>query len=408
MTKREINTYLRNTPSRYDKRAYDSFLKEHGLPNLPPAIHITGTNGKGSSARYIALCLEKSGYKVGLFTSPYFGCVNELATINGKKITNDFISEYIKKYDESFKKHSLSLFEIMTFISLHYFVANKVDYMVIEVGMGGLFDATNIFTPILSIITNIGLDHLEELGPTVEDIAEHKAGIIKEEVPLLLGEAPRRAEKLILDMAHRLNAPVYRVDNESIIITQSLTKIKFTCKKEKYTLGSGAKYEVNNAVTALNALEILIKQGIKIDKLAIKESLKIKPFSGRFTVMQKEPAIVVDGAHNPHAITALINDVKTYDKNLKVIFAAFSDKDYIQEIDLLILGGADVTLTTFDHPRATKDFGKTKLSFNNNHQSAIKEEINNLTSNDMLLIVGSLYFARLVIEEFKEGIYDKD
>lgn len=228
MTKEQIKEYLTNTPTRYDKRAYDSFLKEHGIPKLPPAIHITGTNGKGSTAYYLALSLQNSGYNVGLYTSPSFKNVNELACINGEEISDEYISECIKKYDKDFKKYELSLFEIMTFISFNYFADNNLDYVVIEVGMGGLLDATNVFTPLISIITNIGLDHFDTLGPAIMDVAEHKAGVIKKGVPVLLGDAVRRAEKVVLDTALKLNAPVYRTHNNALVTRHDLERINFT------------------------------------------------------------------------------------------------------------------------------------------------------------------------------------
>lgn len=405
MTKEQIKEYLTNTPTRYDKRAYDSFLKEHRIPKLPPAIHITGTNGKGSTAYYLALSLQNSGYNVGLYTSPSFKNVNELACINGEEISDEYISECIKKYDKDFKKYELSLFEIMTFISFNYFADNNLDYVVIEVGMGGLLDATNVFTPLISIITNIGLDHLDTLGPAITDVAEHKAGVIKKGVPVLLGDAVRRAEKVVLDTALKLNAPVYRTHNNALVTRHDLERINFTYNGEHYTLYSGALYEVNNAVAALDAIEILKSLGVSIKKSAIKAAFKTKPFEGRFNVIQKEPAIIVDGSHNPHAIRALLSDIKVYGKKLKVVFAAFNDKDYFQEIDLLILAGATITLTTFDHPRAVRDFGSTQLPYIGEHKVAIKEAVKSLKKNDMLLIVGSLYFARLVIDEFKRGEY---
>ena len=144
MTNKEIALYLENTPSRYDDASFLSFIKEVGMPLLPPAIHITGTNGKGSSARYLALTLEHSGYEVGLFTSPHYLKVNELATINGVEINDNFISKKIVEYDKYFKKYGLSAFEIMTYISFLYFAAMKTHYIIVEVGMGGLHDGTNI------------------------------------------------------------------------------------------------------------------------------------------------------------------------------------------------------------------------------------------------------------------------
>ena len=406
MTNKEINEYLKNTPSRYDDASFLAFIEEVKLPVLPPTIHITGTNGKGSSARYLALTLEKSGYQVGLFTSPHYLKVNELATINGVEINDSFISEQISKYDKYFKKYQLSTFEIMTYISLLYFAAQKVDYVIIEVGMGGLHDATNIITPILSIITNVGLDHIKEIGPTLKDIAKQKAGIIKKEVPVLIGEVLNDAKEVIMEDAKKKNAPLYQVNYVHKIIKKTLTTTKFNYAGQTYLLGSGALYEVKNAILVINALTILNSVGVHFKKKALQTALLEETFPGRFSVVSLKPAVIVDGAHNLHAFISLLNDLKATGKNLKVIFAAFVDKDYEQELDLLALSKADITLTTFNHPRAVTKFN-SNLAFYKDHREAIKHGLKTLSDKDLLLIVGSLHFAIEVTKDFRGGLYEQ-
>jgi len=405
MTNKEIALYLENTPSRYDDASFLSFIKEVGMPVLPPSIHITGTNGKGSSARYLALTLQHSGYEVGLFTSPHYLKVNELATINGVEITDNFISKKIIKYDKYFKKYGLSAFEIMTYISFLYFAAMKTHYIIIEVGMGGLHDATNIITPILSIITNIGKDHIKEIGPTLKDIAIHKAGIIKKEVPLIVGEVQSEAETVIIAKAKKENAPLYKINYDHTIMQKKLTTTKFSYAGITYLLGSGASYEVKNAILVINALKVLKKVGVYYTEEALQKALLEETFPGRFSVVSLTPLVIVDGAHNPHAFISLLNDVKATKKNLIVIFAAFKDKDYEQELNLLALSGARIILTTFDHPRAVTKFNND-LPFYKDHVEAIKHAFNNLRAEDLLLIVGSLHFAIAVTKEFRGGLYE--
>ncbi|MFA5659897.1 MAG: cyanophycin synthetase [Bacilli bacterium] len=404
MIKKEIKAYLDRAPKRYDNASYLMFIQEVGLPALPPAIHITGTNGKGSTARYLALTLEKSGYRVGLFTSPHYLNINELTTINGVQISDAFIGAQLKKYDKQFSKYGLSSFEIMTYISFVYFAENHLDFVIIEVGMGGLLDATNIFTPILSIITNIALDHTHELGSSLIEIARHKAGIIKPNRPVLLGNIPPLALEAITQIAADKKAPIIMNRPNYSIIERSLTSIKFLYEGHNYLIGSGASYEVSNAILVINALEILHSQGIKILEGAFDQALLEDTFPGRFSVVSLNPPVVVDGAHNPHAMRALLNDLKAFNRHLVVVFAAFKDKDYAQELDLLALCGADIFVTSFDHPRAKKDYDQA-LSFFANHQTAIKHALSTIGEKDLLLIVGSLYFANLVTKEFQGGMY---
>lgn len=404
MTKKEIKAYLEKAPKRYDNASYLMFIEEVGLPKLPPGIHITGTNGKGSSARYLALTLEKSGYRVGLFTSPHYLDVNELVTINNEQISDAFIASQIKKYHKAFTKYSLSSFEMMTYIAFTYFAANHLDFMVIEVGMGGQLDATNIFVPILSIITNIALDHTNELGSSVVDIARHKAGIIKSNVPFLIGSVPPLALAEIERVATLKSAPMIMNRAHYSIVDRTLTSIKFLYEGKSYLIGSGASYEVCNAILVINAIDILKSFGIVIPDRAFEGALLEDTYPGRFSVVSLTPPIVVDGAHNPHAMQALLNDLKAFNKHLVVVFAAFKDKDYAQELDLLALCGATIFVTTFDHPRAKKDYDQT-LPYFEHHQAAIKHALMTCKEDDLLLVVGSLYFANLVTKEFHGGIY---
>ena len=405
MTNKEIKKYLDSAPTRYDDSAFLSFIEKVGMPVLPRTIHITGTNGKGSSARYLALSLEKSGYQVGLFTSPHYLKINELATINGVEIPDEFILGKMHRFDNDFKTFELSSFEIMTFISFLYFSEKNVDFVVVEVGLGGLKDATNIVSPILSIITNVGLDHINEIGPTIEDIARHKAGIIKSDTPLLIGDIKDSALSIIEDVAKRKNAEVISTNFSYEILHKSLTATKFHYLGKDYFLGSGAAYEVKNAILVINALEILKAMNIKISDNALEAALLEETFPGRFSVVSINPAIVVDGAHNTHAFVSLLNDLKVTKKKITVIFAAFKDKDFEKELDLLSLSGARIMLTTFDHPRAVKTFNNS-LPFYPSHQEAIERAITSLGPEDLLLIVGSLHFAMQVTLEFRGGVYE--
>lgn len=403
----EVQSYLSNRPTRYEFNTYAHFLREIDKVVLPNAIHITGTNGKGSTARYLANTLTNSGYKVGLFISPHFEHFNELASINGREISDEFIYNEINTYRELFDKHTLSAFEIMTFISFMYFIKAQVDFTIVEVGMGGTNDATNIFTPILNVITNVGLDHKIELGPTLEDIARHKAGIIKHGVPVIVGKVVDSALKVISDKATKEAATLINANLDFTIKARNIKEIIFTHEEREYTLASGAQFEVINASLVIEIIKVLQNLGHKIKRTSLVKALRTPPYLGRFSVVRERPLVIVDGAHNTHALRALFNDVLTFNKKVYVVYGTFSDKEYEQSLDLLSLVNAEVILTTFNHPRALNSFNNDHgFIFSNSHQSAIKQTIAKMKANDLLLIIGSLYFATLVTKEFREGIYE--
>lgn len=402
----EINEYLNNRPQRYDFTSYAAFLREVAEVKLPNAIHITGTNGKGSTARYLAKTLEKNGYKVGIFISPHFARFNELATINDIEISDEYIKAQIYKYKALFDKHALSAFEIMTYISFNYFIDEQVDYSVIEVGMGGLKDSTNVFVPILSVVTNIGLDHKLELGPTIEDIARHKAGIIKKGVPVIIGKVAENALSVFEHQAKTLNAQVILCEETPKVIASNVNETTFTCDGHTFKLASGAYFEVINACLVWHIFKYLqtLNSNLKIN--SYQKALLTATYSGRFSVVNEKPLIVVDGAHNPHALRVLINEVLTLKKKVYVVYATYSDKDYKQSLDILSLANIEVVLTTFKHPRALTRFSDKTFTFIRDHKIAIKQTIQKLQANDLLLVIGSLYFATLVTREFKDGVYE--
>ena len=177
----------------YQRDNFDTFLRKEKFSFVIPSVHVAGTNGKGSTTYYLSSILMKAGYKVGTFISPFFYKVNEMIKVNGQDISDDDLNRLYQEYEKAFKKYDLSPFEIETFLALTYFQKQSCDVCVVECGMGGEYDATNIFEPILSIITTIALEHTEVLGRTLSEIAAHKSGIIYENIPVLLGNIPEEA-----------------------------------------------------------------------------------------------------------------------------------------------------------------------------------------------------------------------
>ncbi len=322
-------------------------------------IHVAGTNGKGSFSSMMSSVLVASGYKVGLYTSPYITVFNERMRINGENISNEELIELTEKVrpiaDAMTDKPTE--FELITALAFEYFRKNKCDVVVLEAGMGGRLDSTNIInSSLLSVITGIALDHTAFLGDTVTKIALEKAGIIKDNGVLLFGGTDAEAKRVIADRADEKNAAFYEVDYTQISnLEMSLDGSRFDFKEHKNIkialLGS---YQPRNAALVLSAIDILRERGIKIDECAVLEGLGSAKWNARFEIVSREPLIIFDGAHNPQGIAAAVESIKLYfkDKKVYLLTGVLRDKDYtaIAE-DLATVATKAFTLTP-DNPRA--------------------------------------------------------
>ena len=404
MTNLELEEYFRehNYPT-YERSKYDKYLLDKNFSFDVPSIHITGTNGKGSTANYIYNIFRKAGYKVGLYTSPYLDDVTEMVSIDGKQISfEEYLNKFLSLKDE-FEKYNLSSFEMQTILAYKIFKEANLDLVIVEVGMGGYIDATNIITPILSIITSVSLEHTSYLGGTTSEIAANKAGIIKKNIPVLLGKMDEFAMYAIKETAKKLSAPVHTVSehyNEQIIDGVAC----FNSQKLKdVRLGSPALYQVKNATLAIDAIK-LINDRFNIDDETIKAGLKDATLPCRFEYLDKN--LLVDGAHNPEAIQDLVDSLKVKEfRPIHVIFASFRDKNFSQMLNILDTVSQDITITTFDHKRAkTEDEYFLFLStykFDGDYLGKIKE-LRETYPDDLIVVTGSLYFAGLVKRELKK------
>ena len=279
-------------------------------------IHIAGTNGKGSTAHMLASVLQTAGYTVGLYTSPHLKDFRERIKINGQPIDKDTVVDFVNTHFEKLEAGNYSFFEVTVGMAFSSFSKAQVDVAIIEVGLGGRLDATNIINPILSIITHISMDHQQFLGNTIEAIATEKAGIIKEKIPVVMGHNKETVQKVILDKAKSLSSPVF-----------------FANQIETYKTDLVGDYQEQNLATTYKALQVL--KEFDVSEIHIRNGLKSVTkntgFQGRWQVLQESPMVIADVAHNEAGIAAVMSQLKsmTYDQ-LHIVFGMVQDKDFEQ------------------------------------------------------------------------------
>ncbi|CDF58505.1 bifunctional folylpolyglutamate synthase/dihydrofolate synthase [Thermobrachium celere] len=385
-------------------------------------IHVGGTNGKGSTVTFISNILIKEGYKVGVYTSPHLERFTERIKINDVEISEEDVARLIEEIKEIIDiviaegyDHPTE-FEIVTACAFKYFYEKAVDFVVLEVGLGGRLDATNVVDPIVSIITSISFDHMNILGDTIEKIASEKAGIIKEGKPLVLYPQDKGAKEVILKKADEMNSKVYLVEDvEYIIKSNTLDGIVFDVViMDKFyknlMIKMLNKYQVLNAITSLLTIEVLKSLGYKVSDISIYEGLKESTWPGRFEVINKDPYIVLDGGHNIQGIKELKNGIKEYfgGKKVKIVFGVLKDKDYISMVDELIEVCNDFITVTPVSPRALdaeelkefiKNKGKNAKAFND-IDNAIEHVLNDKDC-DVVVFCGSLYMIGKIRSKLK-------
>jgi dihydrofolate synthase/folylpolyglutamate synthase len=311
-------------------------------------IHVAGTNGKGSSSHMLAAILQQAGYKVGLYTSPHLVDFRERISVNGKMIGKEDIVEFVEKYKEDFEKIEPSFFEWTVGLAFHYFSKQEVDVAVIEVGLGGRLDSTNIITPIVSLITNIGYDHMNLLGDTLQKIAAEKAGIIKARVPVVVSEHQTDIYPVFVAKANDLRAPLEFADKRYKVIKHELKNGFLECDilhrrtniSESYKLDLTGSYQLKNVLGVLHTVDILIEAGFIIEKKEVKAALskvvKLTKLKGRWQTVNQKPLIIADTGHNEDGIKYVLENLKRYSvKNLHMVFGAVNDKEIDKILQLL-------------------------------------------------------------------------
>ncbi len=394
-------------------------------------VHIAGTNGKGSTAAILAAVLSAGGYRIGLYTSPYLLSFTNRMAINGCDIKKtelsdlvDLIRPVVEEVSSDQRYGQPTEFEVVTVLALTYFASLKVDLVVLEVGLGGRLDATNVVTPLLSIITNIDLEHTEVLGDTLEEIAFEKAGIIKEGVPILTASEDPIVLSVIKNKADENNAELYSLffsfqngyqadkANKPVINGfaissqgQSFSYNGFNTSYQDLFIPLRGRYQVYNAATALAALELIAGQGFKVDEKVIRKGLAEVIWPGRLELLNDNPLLVMDGAHNPAAMQKMAQAIPEYFnfERLILVFGIMADKDAVAMMSAILPLAEKVYFTRASIPRAADPNQLHAIALNrfqlNRDLIEVEEDIGNAldkalkyaSPNDLVLVTGSFY-----------------
>lgn len=337
-------------PSAYKPGLGTSIALDNHLGNPHKAyktIHIAGTNGKGSVSHLLAAILQQAGYKVGLYTSPHLIDFRERIRVNGQMIPQDYVVDFVERHRTIFEPLHPSFFELTSSMAFDYFRSEKVDYAIIEVGMGGRLDSTNIITPILSIITNISLDHTQFLGDTVEKIAYEKAGIIKKGVPVVIGETDDESvSKVLATAAKKCGSPVCLAQHEGFLKESCLLESgewQFNSSDFGQLSGElGGAAQFRNATTVLAAIYLLREAGADIHIQAVRTGFKhvveLTGLMGRWQVLQKKPKVVCDTGHNVGGwqyLNIQLEEEQKRHRDLYMVIGAVNDKDIDGMLELM-------------------------------------------------------------------------
>lgn len=350
MTYEQTLHYLYNKLPLYSsigRRAYKADLKNTialcnylGNPqNKIKTIHVAGTNGKGSTSHMLAAIFQQAGYKTGLYTSPHLKDFRERMKVNGEMIAGEFVVEFVEKVKSFSEEIKPSFFELTFVMALEYFVNQKTDISIIETGLGGRLDSTNVITPELSVITNIAYDHMDILGDSLDKIAFEKAGIIKPRIPVVIGETIPETKIVFQNKAKESSSPIFFSENKYEIISavteaETLEVVVNNIdknKKEKYSLDLNGLYQQKNLATVLSSLDVIKNKFPVNDEdifIALMNVKKYTGLNGRWDIVHKEPLIVLDVAHNEDGIKNLVNQINNINYNhLHIVFGIVKDKE---------------------------------------------------------------------------------
>ncbi|MGS4810961.1 bifunctional folylpolyglutamate synthase/dihydrofolate synthase [Streptococcus sp. Z554] len=423
MNKNETNPWIANYRTDQPHFGLERMVKLlalRGNPHLKlKVIHIGGTNGKGSTIAFLKNMLEKMGLRVGVFSSPYLIHYTDQIAINGKSIPEARLEALMADYRSLLEgEHASALqgtteFEIITAIAYDYFASEQVDVAIMEVGMGGLLDSTNVCQPILTGITTIGLDHVALLGNTLEAIAEQKAGIIKQGVSLVTGNIVPEALVVIDQIAKAKQAPRlaygddYQVSRQESVVTGEVFDYSSSARQGRFQTGLLGIHQIENAGTAITLLDTYCQETGRelVANDLVAQALEETSWPGRLEIVSKAPLMILDGAHNPHAIKALVATLQERfaDYQKEILFTCIKTKALEDMLDLLsALPNTELTLTHFDDSRATdeevlKEVARSrKLNYQSWQEFLDQKITENEEKKTVRIVTGSLYFLSQV------------
>jgi dihydrofolate synthase/folylpolyglutamate synthase len=412
----------------YSLEHVEELLRRLGNPQLAArTIHIAGTKGKGSMAAMIAQALSTSGYRTGLYTSPHFRTLRERIAIDGRMISEaEFAAAMaeIKPFIESMRQdrsfRQLTYFEALTALAFTYFQKRRGDFQVLEVGLGGRLDATNVVpNPAVCVITPISLDHTQMLGNTLEEIAREKAGITKPGCWVVISPQPREAALVIKEICREKRAKVVQVGEDVTwhrisgdLQHQSLT-IDGRIGSYRVSIPLLGDFQLENAATSAAALEVLSSNGFKISAASIAQGLAQVRWSGRFQILQQQPTLVADGAHNVASMKRLVDNIKAYfpQKRIVLVFGTSYDKDIPGIINELVSLSPQLILTQASHSRAAPladlaaEFAKRGIEpeTRKNITEAISRALSLASKTDVICVTGSLFVVGEALDYFSAG-----
>ena len=383
------------------------------------SIHIAGTNGKGSTSHFIASVLQQQGYKTGLFTSPHLRDFRERIKVNGRMISKSEVTAFVSRHREEFDAIEPSFFEWTFALAAWYFAKQKVDIAVIETGMGGRLDSTNVITPLVSIITNIGFDHTQFLGSTLSEIASEKAGIIKPGIPVIIGETQPETEATFTTKSLQSGSAITFADQQFTYLSSGYTrhrppmlKAEFQSEnKDRYKLVSAlsGKYQLKNLCTVLSALDALRRQGIKINSenmvSGIRNVVKNTGLKGRWQTLSRNPLTIADIGHNPDGIREVLDQIKlTPHEKLHFVIGVVNDKD-VQNMLGKLPRNATYYFCKADIPRGLDAMALAEQAAGFSLQGQVYHSVNEAlkaarsaaAANDLVVVGGSAFVVAEVV-----------
>lgn len=376
-------------------------------------IHVAGTNGKGSVSAMIAAVLQEAGYRTGLYTSPHLERFNERIRVNGKPISDKDLARYTSDFREAIGLRRATFFEATTAIAFRYFADQRVDFAVVETGLGGRLDATNVVHPEVSVITSIGKDHTEHLGNSLREIAFEKGGIIKRGVPCISGVEGNAAVRELRRIARRRRSALREVARlrfsatlEKRLDRQVVSLTTKSLKVDELTIPLLGRHQVRNAAVALEAIDELRSRGVEIPQGAIRRGMRKLKFltglSGRFEVLRKSPLVILDVGHNPDGIRTVVETLRNYRrKRIVLVFGVMRDKAYPSMIRLLSALNPEVFAVTPASERALPAEVISRLFVLRGCRArvcpsvadGIRAAVETEGTEDLLLVCGSHYLA---------------